>query len=166
MKRVMSFENHFSKQYFGLCILIAIFPMRKLRLWEMQQFTLAKIFCGSRQGINKIGKLFLKISRLATEGAVLHSQSSLRNFSLFPWSPLAPSTVVCIELQSHVDVPLPDHINSNIKLKKLKKVASIQHSSTTGHSDSTEVWRHEGISLPAKQPTRTWISQIPTMNSL
>lgn len=99
--------------------------------------------------------------------AVLCNQSSFRNFSFIPWSPPAPSTVVCSELQPHRDVPLPDHIDSSIKLQELKKLFSIQHSSPKGIcciSDSTEVWRHGGIN-PAKQTTRTWILQVPTMNS-
>ena len=144
--------------------------MRKLRLWEIPQFTLAKLLCGSRQGINKIGDQVPEDCqvRLWEEGtAVLCNQSSFRNLFSIPWSPPAPGTVVCSKLQSHRDVPLPDHIDSSIKLQELKKLFSIQHTSPKGIcciSDSTEVWRHGGIN-PAKQTTRTWISQVPTMNS-
>ena len=145
MTSVMTFENHFSKQYFCLGILMAILPMRKLRLWEIPQFTLAKLLCGSRQGINKIGNQFpedYQVSLWEEGMAVLCNQSSFRNFSFIPWSPPAPSTVVCSELQSHRDVPLPDHIDSSIKLQELKKLFSTQHSSPKGIcclSDSTEV---------------------------
>ena len=87
MKSVMDFENHFSKQYFGLGILMAILPVRKLKLWEIPQFTLAKLFCGLRQAINKIGKQFLEDYQVSLweEGvAVLCNQSSFRNFSFIP----------------------------------------------------------------------------------
>ena len=41
---VMNFENHFSKQYFCLGILMAILPMRKLRLWDLHLLLSLAIF--------------------------------------------------------------------------------------------------------------------------
>lgn len=90
MKRGMEFETVLwsGSDYCHL-------PMRTLRLSEIKSFTLAKIFCESRQGINKIGKWFPKGDQLESMRPVRFLPKALPGSSVLR---LAPGTAWCTKL--------------------------------------------------------------------
>lgn len=70
-------------------------PMRTLRLSEIKSFTMAKIFCESRQGINKIGKWFPKGDQLESVRPVRLLPKALPGSSVLR---LALGTAWCTKL--------------------------------------------------------------------
>lgn len=93
------------------------------------------------------------------------TQSSFRNFSFIPWSPPAPSTVVCSELQPHRDVLSTRSHWLQYKITGIEEIIL----NSTQQSRAFVVYQTPQVEdmevNPAKQTTRTWILQVPTMNS-